>query len=122
MPKCSSCGHPNPSHPNPSGNERCEKCGALLSSEAAVEATQPAGPTEDAEDPVEAELLKLLQGGQKIAAIKLYREIHPGSGLKDAKDAVEAMAAQHGIAASKGVGCAGVLLLMSTAIVGFWWW
>ncbi|MEE8451854.1 MAG: hypothetical protein V3R99_08065 [Thermoguttaceae bacterium] len=122
MPKCLSCGHPNPSHPNPSGNERCEKCGALLSSEATGAASQPDGPTEDAEDPIEAEVLKLLQSGKKIAAIKLYRENHPGIGLKEAKDAVEAMAAQHGIVASKGSGCAGALLLMSAAIAGLWWW
>jgi ribosomal L7/L12-like protein len=31
----------------------------------------------------------LLQAGQKIAAIKAYRELH-GVGLKEAKDAVEA--------------------------------
>ena len=116
MPKCPSCGHPNPSHPNHSGNERCEECGDLLSSEAAVAAPQPDGPAED------AELLNLLQGGQKIAAIKHYRETHPGSGLKDAKDAVEAMAAQHGIEEAKGSGCAGALLLMSAMIAGLWWW
>lgn len=33
-------------------------------------------------------ILVLLRGGQKIHAIKLYREI-TGSGLKEAKDAVE---------------------------------
>lgn len=33
----------------------------------------------------------LLQRGQKIQAIKLYRELNPTAGLKDAKDAVEEM-------------------------------
>lgn len=34
----------------------------------------------------------LARAGQKIAAIKLYREVHPGSGLKEAKDEVEKLA------------------------------
>ena len=37
------------------------------------------------------ELLDLICSGQKIQAIKLYREINRGVGLKEAKDAVEAM-------------------------------
>jgi large subunit ribosomal protein L7/L12 len=37
-----------------------------------------------------AHLLVLLAAGQKIEAIKLYRE-HTGVGLKEAKDAVEAL-------------------------------
>ena len=82
MPKCSSCGHSNPPNPNSTGNERCEQCGVSLYGE-------PAPPADmSAED---SELLKLLQDGQKIAAVKLYRETHPGCGLKDAKEAVEAM-------------------------------
>ena len=39
-----------------------------------------------------AEVVQLLRAGQKIEAIKLYREIF-GVGLKEAKDAVEAMEA-----------------------------
>lgn len=37
------------------------------------------------------EIIRLLADGQKIAAIKLYRE-RTGAGLKEAKDAVEAIA------------------------------
>jgi ribosomal protein L7/L12 len=40
----------------------------------------------------DAGVLMRIQRGQPIAAIKLYREIH-NVGLKEAKDAVEAMAA-----------------------------
>jgi ribosomal protein L7/L12 len=40
-----------------------------------------------AEDP---RLIELLQTGNKIGAIKLYREL-TGAGLKEAKDAVEEM-------------------------------
>ena len=58
---------------------------------------------------LEAELLRLLQEGQKIEAIKHYRE-WTGAGLKDAKDAVEALAARHGIVA-KSAGCLSMLAL-----------
>jgi ribosomal protein L7/L12 len=40
--------------------------------------------------PGEAEIFALLSRGQKIPAIKLYRQ-RTGAGLKEAKDAVEAM-------------------------------
>jgi len=38
----------------------------------------------------DADVERLLRTGRKIDAIKLYREIH-GGGLKDAKEAVEAL-------------------------------
>lgn len=82
----------------------------------AVEAVQtggqlPALPPDDAE--LDPELLPLLQAGKKIDAIKLYRE-RTGLGLAESKQAVEAIAARHGIAT--GGGCAGVLLAI--AMVG----
>jgi hypothetical protein len=55
----------------------------------------------------EADLLPLLQEGKKIEAIKVYRET-TGDGLREAKDAVEAIARRHGLAMSKA-GCAGLL-------------
>jgi Ribosomal protein L7/L12 C-terminal domain len=36
-----------------------------------------------------AEIQALLAQGRKIQAIKRYRELHPGIGLKEAKDAVD---------------------------------
>lgn len=60
----------------------------------------------------EGELVGLLEAGKKIEAIKLYRR-HTGAGLKEAKDAVEAVAAQRGIAAASKSGCLGVVLLLS---------
>ncbi|MFQ5526636.1 MAG: ribosomal protein L7/L12 [Thermoanaerobaculia bacterium] len=39
----------------------------------------------------EADVERLVAAGHKIAAIKLHREIH-GSGLKEAKEAVDALA------------------------------
>ncbi len=59
-------------------------------------------------------IIELLRSGQKIAAIKLYRERH-GTGLKEAKDAVEDLARQHQIIAPGGSGCAGVAVLLLIA-------
>ncbi|MEU0505577.1 hypothetical protein ACWEO2_20520 [Nocardia sp. NPDC004278] len=36
------------------------------------------------------EIDELIRQGKKIQAIKLYRDLNPGSGLKEAKDAIEA--------------------------------
>lgn len=57
--------------------------------------------------------MALLRQGQKIAAIKVYRE-QTGSGLKEAKDFVEALAAKNGVKAT-GAGCAGVIALALAA-------
>jgi ribosomal protein L7/L12 len=59
-------------------------------------------------DTTENQILELLAAGRKIAAIKLYRE-QTSCGLKDAKDAVESLAAQHGIVSPARSGCLGVL-------------
>lgn len=48
--------------------------------------TPPSGQT-----PTEEDVIRLARAGQKIAAIKLHREIH-GTGLKESRDAVEALA------------------------------
>ena len=61
----------------------------------------------DAERP----FVELLARGQKIGAIKLYRE-QRGVGLKEAKDAVEALAARHGLNVVQRGGCAGALVVM----------
>src|SRR5579863_5313437 len=59
-------------------------------------------------DDLETQVLELMELGQKIPAIKLYRE-RTGAGLKEAKDAVEDLAARHGIVATMKTGCFGVL-------------
>jgi len=59
----------------------------------------------------EDEILSLMRQGQKIAAIKLYRE-KTGVGLKEAKDFIEALAADQGITAASKSGCLGVMLLL----------
>jgi len=63
----------------------------------------------------ENEILELVRAGNIIAAIKLHRE-RTGDGLKDAKDAVEALARAHGIARPQQVGCGGAALML---VVGF---
>jgi ribosomal protein L7/L12 len=62
------------------------------------------------------QIVDLLGRGEKIQAIKLHRE-QTGSGLKEAKEAVEHIAEQHGIPASS-VGCLGIVLLGIVAAVG----
>ena len=65
------------------------------------------------------------RSGKKIAAIKLYRE-QTNSGLKEAKDAVEALAAQHGIVPPPRSGCFAVLVVLlsglSLVLVGWMRW
>ncbi len=87
----------------------CAKCGAPLTDDA------PARPTPSGLD---AEVLVLARDGRKIDAIKRYREA-TGSGLKEAKDAVEALMAEHGLA-KQGAGCGSAVLLM-LVLAGLGW-
>ena len=56
----------------------------------------------------EEEIVFLLEQGRKIEAIKLYRE-QTGTGLKEAKEAVEDIARRRGI--QKGSGCFSMILV-----------
>jgi ribosomal protein L7/L12 len=56
----------------------------------AIERGEPLPIPEMVDESFERELISLLDQGQKIEAIKLYRE-RTGVGLKEAKDAVEAI-------------------------------
>ena len=68
------------------------------------------------------QLLELLAKGKKIPAIKLYRE-RTNVGLKEAKDAVEALGIRHGIRTPAATGCgAGVLLLLKLGALLFAAW
>ena len=117
MPKCHFC-----DHNNPAGIDRCQNCGAWIERKAGSTSTDSGRQAEPTPEPdsLETQLLALMKGGKKIVAIKLYRQ-QTGCDLKAAKDAVEALAANHGIV-SKGGGCAGVILLMlvATAGIGVW--
>jgi ribosomal protein L7/L12 len=145
---CSAC-----NHLNPASCERCENCGARIAEEnesgrvssselvdrvralldagqkiAAIKAFREATgaglaeakeavealergeplPSKRRPDDSEEDLLSLLEQGRKIEAIKLHRE-RTGAGLKEAKDAVEALAGRHGI---KATGCASIVVLL----------
>ena len=124
MPKCRVC-----DHNNPVGIDRCQKCGTWIKQEVPsklVGQGQESGPASEEPDPdpdsLEYQVLALMQGQKKIEAIKLYRQ-QTGVGLKEAKDAVEALAAKYGIS-PKGAGCAGMVLLMvmvsTIIVVGMW--
>ena len=45
--------------------------------------------------PTDEDVKRFIEAGEKITAIKLYREIH-GGGLKEAKDAVHKIAREQG--------------------------
>lgn len=80
----------------------------------AFERGEPLPPLPEMDAELEEEALALLRAGQKIQAVKMYRE-QTGSDLKDALRAIDALAAEHGIAA-KGGGCAGAaLMILATA-------
>jgi ribosomal protein L7/L12 len=60
---------------------------------------------------LEEDLLEHLREGRKIEAIRRYRQA-TNAGLKEAKDAVEALAAKRGVVVPRGSGCLGVLALV----------
>jgi ribosomal protein L7/L12 len=90
----------------------------LLTARQAVEAleSQPAPSDAAGEDSAAAELVALLEAGRKIEAIKLYRK-QTGADLKDAKDAIDRLAADRRIAVPSGPGCLGMVLLVAALIL-----
>ena len=65
---------------------------------------------------LQQELMELLHSGQKIKAIKIYKE-QMNCGLAEAKEAVEALTAQQGVT-SRGSGCASVLVVFAAMAMG----
>jgi hypothetical protein len=119
MAQCPFCNHFNRTDAT-----QCEECRAPLQTAVAggSDSAAPAPVAVPEPGSLEAEILGLMQGQQKIKAIKLYRD-RTGAGLKEAKDFVEALAAKHGVAPSTG-GCAGIVLLMlitGAAVAGATW-
>jgi hypothetical protein len=98
--------------------ERCQRCGAWLTSEPVADRPAPRGPVAGPElppsDTLEGRVLRLLQQGQKIAAIKLYRE-ETGVGLKEAKDSVETLGRQWGMKVD-AAGCGAAVFVACVAI------
>ncbi len=81
----------------------CPGCGCPLRTSA--EGARPL-PGAAGADP---ETLRLIRDGQKIAAVKRYREMHPGMGLAEAKAAVERL--EGGMPGRKRGGCSVALVL-----------
>jgi hypothetical protein len=108
---------------NPPGAARCAGCGADLPVDDSPDASAgsaPAGrdPSEPA-DSLERQILNTLATSGKIAAIKEYREA-TGAGLKESKDAVEVLAARHGVQPARGTGCAGNAVLLTIIATAAW--
>lgn len=87
----------------------------LAEAKTAVESIEAGEPVQSASELAIPELAEqivdLLKQGQKIEAVKLYRE-HAGVGLKEAKDIVDEIGARAGIESASRSGCFGVVLLM----------
>lgn len=75
-------------------------------------------PRESVDSSFEGEIVSLLQAGKKIDAIKLYRQ-KTGVGLKEAKDFIEALAADRRIVAASKTGCLGVVLSFAAVVLVF---
>ena len=71
--------------------------------------------TSDIGDDLEAELLRLLGRGDKLEAVKLYKD-QKGVSLLEAKQAVESLAARHGLETQRG-GCLVVVAVVMAAII-----
>ena len=94
MPKCRNCNY-DVHH----SIGQCPHCGAPMDK-----------PTAD----VEQQVRSLLDQGQKLEAIKLYKE-QTGVGLAEAKQAVESLAASHGLVPQRA-GCLGVVAVVMAAV------
>jgi hypothetical protein len=68
---------------------------------------------------LDREVRALMERGQKIEAIRLYRE-RTGVSLKEAKDYVEALGLRHGIKPAN-VGCGTTALLLGVAVGLIYW-
>lgn len=91
----------------------------LAEAKAAVEALEagvgpPSSPA-GIGDVLEAELLRMLGRGDKLEAVKLYKD-QKGASLLEAKQAVESLAARHGMGTQRA-GCLGVALAVVVAAV-----
>jgi len=109
MQRCSHCDHFNSADVT-----NCERCGGpLVDGGASNEA--PASVLS-----YEAEVLVTAQESGKIQAIKKYREL-TGQGLKESKEAVEALLEREGIVPNSNSGCSAMLivLMIATATVFF---
>lgn len=90
------------------GATECERCNAPLTPTTEAPADAPASQ----EPSLAGQVLSIAATGGTIAAIKYYRQ-QTGLGLKDSKEAVEALLRQHNVAPKSG--CSGMILLAVAA-------
>jgi hypothetical protein len=102
----------------------CSQCGTALPSDAKFcpHCAHPVASSYAGSAPEwEGQVVDLLKQGKAITAIKLYRE-KTGLGLKEAKDAVEALACREQIplknSGAQGAGCSGCILLIVCLFLG----
>jgi ribosomal protein L7/L12 len=91
---------------------------SLKDAKDAVEALQRGAslpPSTEANADLEAEVLRIFEQGEKIRAVKLYKD-RTGATLFDSKQAVERIAERHGIKVEGG-GCGGVLVLSMVVMI-----
>lgn len=100
---------------NPSSAHRCDKCGAWLSTGDKPSKSAPPRRELPPADTFDGHIARMLQQGQKIPAIQLYRE-ETGAGLKEAKEAVEAIGREYGIHV-RSSGCGGAALVAGVLLV-----
>jgi hypothetical protein len=120
MKRCSYC-----DHFNPDDAVNCERCGGELErgrtspreAEPEADDSPPVAPA-GGQSSIEDEVLQIAREAGKIPAIKVYREL-TGAGLKEAKDAVEAILARHGVQ-SKATGCGTAVLLLVACAALVW--
>jgi ribosomal protein L7/L12 len=82
----------------------------------AIERDQPPPAGEPDDDSWQSQVAALLEDGRKLQAIKLYRE-RTGAGIKEAREAVDALGADRGIVAPARSGCLGVVLLLALVLL-----
>jgi DNA-directed RNA polymerase subunit RPC12/RpoP len=110
--KCPSCGGPL----EYDGGDITVRCHYCTNHVIVPEELRAAPVFNAASLPLPAQLMKLteigqlIRSGNKIAAIKLYRETF-GAGLKDAKDAVENLAAGRAVSVPQAFGAGGNVML-----------
>lgn len=64
------------------------------------------------------DVISLLGRGEKIQAVKLYRN-ETGTSLKEAKAAVEGIAEKNGMPSTSGGGCLGIIIVVISITSGF---
>lgn len=112
---------PNCAFENDELRDACGACGwAFANSRPSPSALAEMYPAPDSA--AEHEILRLVRDGKKISAIKIHRET-TGLGLKESKEAVEALARRHGVSNGPSntgglvAGLAAVMLAVALAML-----